>query len=74
MDEETRETLRGQIDRFVKRSELPQITSLSVVTIWRLRREGKFPEPVALTPGRLAWRLSDITRWMDAQKPAGRPA
>lgn len=42
-------------------------TSLSDVTRWRLRKAGKFPEPITISPGRVAWRESDIDAWIEAR-------
>jgi predicted DNA-binding transcriptional regulator AlpA len=41
---------------------------LSANSIWRLTREGKFPQPVRLSPGTTAWRLSDIEAWEAARE------
>jgi predicted DNA-binding transcriptional regulator AlpA len=32
-------------------------------TAWRLERAGDFPPPVKISPGRVAWRESDILAW-----------
>jgi prophage regulatory protein len=52
-------------DRFVPEHECKSISSLPRSTRWRLIRDGKFPPPVQVSPGRIAWRLSDLTRWMN---------
>jgi len=33
-------------------------------TLWRWCREGKFPAPVQLAPGRKGWRLADVREWL----------
>ena len=40
------------------------VGGLSQPTIWRMRRDKKFPEPVAISPNRIAWRESDIDMWV----------
>jgi prophage regulatory protein len=46
----------------VVRSRVP----LSRATVWALRRKGKFPQPIAISPGRKAWIESDIDSWIAA--------
>ena len=40
---------------------------ISVTTIWRMRRAKQFPEPVAVSPNRKAWRESEIDAWLKAR-------
>lgn len=42
---------------------------ISTTTIWRMRRAKQFPEPVAVSPNRKAWRESDIDAWLKARMP-----
>lgn len=39
------------------------------VHIRRLVRAGKFPEPVELGPGRVAFREEDVDRWLESRRP-----
>ncbi|MEP6827635.1 MAG: AlpA family phage regulatory protein [Aestuariivirga sp.] len=43
---------------------MERIGHISVTTIWRERRAKRFPEPVAISPNRKAWRESDIDSWI----------
>jgi prophage regulatory protein len=47
---------------------LPELVShlggISRTTLWRLRRKKSFPEPIELSPGRVAWLRSDIDTWI----------
>jgi prophage regulatory protein len=46
---------------------LPEVvgrTRLSAVTIWRLERKGKFPKRIVIGFRRVAWRVTDLNRWM----------
>ena len=52
------------IDGFLSRAEVRALTGLSTTTIWREIRAGRFPEPVALSPNRKAFRASDIAQWV----------
>ena len=48
---------------------LPQVlaaTGLSKASIYRLERSRDFPKRVAISPGRVGWRESELTAWMDA--------
>jgi prophage regulatory protein len=40
------------------------------VTVWRLRRAGKFPEPIRLSVGRIGWRRSDLDKWLAERQAA----
>ena len=51
-------------DSFVTCRELMRRTTLSRTTVWRLVRDGLMPAPRRLTPTRVAWRESEISRWM----------
>ena len=42
-----------------------EITQLCKATIYKLRKQGKFPIPIALTERAVAWRESDIHAWLD---------
>jgi len=37
-------------------------------TIFRMRQDGTFPEPVQLSKGTIAWRTDDIEKWI-ASRP-----
>ena len=41
-----------------------ELTSLSRSTIYRRIAEGRFPSPVALGGGRIAFRYTEIERWL----------
>lgn len=59
------------IPRYVSPAQLVASTGLSDATLWRMRRRGDLPEPVRLSPGRVAWPESVIRAWLDA-RAAGR--
>jgi prophage regulatory protein len=44
--------------------DLKQRVTLSRSTIQRLARQGQFPQPIRLSPARVAWRESDIAAWI----------
>ena len=37
------------------------------VTVWALRRARDFPEPVQISPGRVAWRSSEVNAWLESR-------
>jgi len=68
------------LERFLGWRQVRELTGLGRTTTWRLRQAGDFPEPVAITPGRVAWRARDIARWNESRgrmtpepDPATRP-
>jgi prophage regulatory protein len=46
-------------------------TSLSFVTIWRLRRAGTFPQPIRLSAGRIGWRSDEVEAWLAERAVVG---
>jgi prophage regulatory protein len=41
--------------------------TLSKSTIYRLIKAGQFPEPISLSPGRVAWQKSDIETFISSR-------
>jgi prophage regulatory protein len=51
------------------------ITGLSVGSIYRLMGQNKFPRPFKITGTAVAWRLSEVTAWVDSrEREGGSPA
>lgn len=52
-------------DGFYSKKDLVELTGLSAVTIWRLTKAGKFPEPVPLTPSgsRVGYPRAAVDGW-----------
>lgn len=59
-------------DRFMSQKEVMAHTSLSRMTIYRMRQAGEFPAPVYLNKKRtrVAWRESDVSGWMASRQSA----
>ena len=51
-------------DRILSPAEVVAKTSLSRSTIWRMSKRSEFPPPTKLSPGRIGWSLSTISRWL----------
>jgi prophage regulatory protein len=55
------------LTRYVSPRQLQDLTGLSEPTLWRLRQRGELPEPVKLSPGRVAWPEPIIIAWLSAR-------
>ena len=44
-----------------------RVGNFSSVTAWRMRRKKQFPEPVRITPGRVAWYADEIDAWIESR-------
>jgi prophage regulatory protein len=58
-------------DVLVRIDTVCAITGLSVPTIYRLMGRSKFPRPVKITNTARAWRLSEVTAWVDSRERGG---
>tara|TARA_Y200000002_G_scaffold331360_1_gene296505 strand:- start:6331 stop:6519 length:189 start_codon:yes stop_codon:yes gene_type:complete len=50
----------------LKLLRLPQVIerySLSESSIYRKRKSGNFPQPIALGDRAIAWKISDLEKW-----------
>ena len=41
------------------------VGGMSQATMWRMRRAGTFPEPVAISPNRIAWHEAEVIEWVE---------
>jgi prophage regulatory protein len=58
-------------DRFLSWRQVRPLTgNLGRTTVWRLQRKGEFPRSYEVSPGRQAWRESDILAWQVAKTEA----
>ena len=53
------------LDRLLRKADVVGLVALSYPTIWRQVRQGRFPAPVRISAGRVAWRESAIRAWMN---------
>lgn len=51
--------------RLLKWPQVRARVDLGRTTVWRLRRADAFPDPVPISPHRVAWRECDITAWIE---------
>ncbi|AGI26490.1 DNA-binding protein [Pseudomonas sp. ATCC 13867] len=54
------------VDRLMRLEEVLHTTGLGRNTVYRRMREGIFPRQVRLGPNSVAWRQSDIARWVES--------
>lgn len=54
----------GESERLVREEERKRITGLSRSTVWRLEREGNFPQRRLAGKNSCGWLLSDLLLWM----------
>lgn len=59
----------SKLDRFMRERNVLDAISLSRTTLWRVIKNGQFPKPVRISPGRVGWRESAIIAWQE--NPAG---
>lgn len=55
-------------DVLVRIDKVCAITGLSVPTIYRLMSQNKFPRSVKITTTARAWRLSEVTAWVESRE------
>ena len=53
------------VDGIVSPKQFSEESTLSITTLWRLRKRGELPEPLQLSPGRVGWRRSVIDAWLE---------
>lgn len=52
-------------EKFLRRSQIEDITGLARSTIYEHMKAGKFPKPVKIGDRAVAWLQSDIQAWQD---------
>jgi len=52
-------------------TDVCRLLRISKPTLWRLRRSGDFPEPIAVTERIFGWRRREIDAWL-ASRPNSR--
>ena len=62
----------NQLDRLIPLPEVRAITSFSKATIYRKisATPPTFPAPLKIGQSRVAWRQSDIAKWLADQSPS----
>ncbi len=50
-----------------QRDLIQNVLPFSSATLWRRVKAGTFPQPLKLSAGVTAWRVSEIRQWLNAQ-------
>ena len=50
--------------KILKAKEVASMINLSRVTIWRLEKEGKFPQRIRISTKRIGWLEDEVTKWI----------
>lgn len=53
---------------FIDKTEVSRRTTLSLPTIWREQRAGRFPKYIRLSAGRVALRAADLDAWLNGKR------
>lgn len=64
---------REGLERFLGWRQVKALTGLGRTTAWRMRQTGDFPDPVPISPGRVAWRERDIAAWNESRGARAEP-
>src|SRR5208283_4797261 len=59
-----KESKMTENERFVSEKECIVLTGLSRSTLWRERCRGAFPRKYKISPGRKAYKVSELREWM----------
>jgi len=62
----------GVDDRLLPWGRVREIAGISRATAWRMQKTGDFPDPVPVSPNRVAWWESELTAWKATRKASGR--
>lgn len=58
-------------DQFLTKKQVIAATTRSATSLWRDVKAGRFPAPFQIGPMRIAWRKSDVEKWMNQQIVVG---
>jgi predicted DNA-binding transcriptional regulator AlpA len=63
-----------QLERWLRKSEVLELTTLRKTALEKMVRDGRFPPPVPLNEAhnRVAWPMSEVIAWQQAQLAARR--
>ncbi len=61
-----------RVDPLLGIRDVQRITSLSRASIYRFMAANRFPQSIALSTGRRAWRTSEILAWNESPLDWGR--
>ena len=56
-----------EMESLLSRAEVERVTSLTTSVLYREMAAGRFPRPVRVSLGRVAWVSSDVDLWREAR-------
>jgi prophage regulatory protein len=72
-EDSDRESTGYPKEKLVKLAELCKLLDMSRSTIYKMKTEGRFPEPIKVGYRAVRWRLSDIRAWQNTRAAAQAP-
>ena len=54
------------------RREVAAFIGVSISTLWRMVRAGRFPSPMQLSPNRVGWCSTVVKRWLADREATSR--
>lgn len=51
--------------KILKAKEVAERVSISTSQVYRLARDGRFPEPIKITENRSGWLETEVDQWID---------
>ena len=51
--------------RILKAKDVAERVSISTSQVYRLARDGRFPQPVKVTENRSGWLETEVDQWID---------
>ncbi|WML90857.1 AlpA family transcriptional regulator [Thiothrix lacustris] len=73
MEDHTKVTPELQVinERLIRLPEVIQMTGISRTTVYEYIKRGTFPKSYRLATRLTAWKLSEITAWIDSRRHVG---
>jgi prophage regulatory protein len=72
-EDSDRESSGYPTEKLIKLAELCKLLDMARSTIYKLKMEGRFPEPIKVGYRAVRWRLSDIRAWQNTRAAAQGP-
>ena len=72
-EDSDRESTGYPTEKLIKLADLCKLLDMARSTIYKLKMEGRFPEPIKVGYRAVRWRLSDIRAWQNTRTAAQAP-
>ena len=57
--------------KILRLKEVNEVTGVCRATMYLMRKAGKFPQPIHISPRSVGWLEEDINQWIAERKAAG---